>query len=312
MAVARVGISGWTYPPWRGGFYPERLPQRLELAYASRRFDTLEINGTFYSLQKPSSFDAWHDATPDGFVFSLKGGRYLTHMRRLKDPRTALANFFASGPLRLRSKLGPILWQFPASMPFDEDRFRSFFGMLPRDTHALARLAEEHDARLRGRAETEPDAKRPVRHAVEFRHESFLTRRFVDLLREHNIALVAADVAGKFPTAHDVTADFVYVRLHGSRTLYASGYGPKELDAWSGRVKAWLRGGEPDDAHRIGPRAPRRPGGRDVFVYFDNTDVKLRAPVDARSMAKRLGTGPDATVPQVLSGLGVPRLGKRA
>lgn len=305
MAAVRVGISGWTYPPWRDEFYPVGLPQRLELAYASRRFNSLEINGTFYSLQKPASFEAWHDASPPGFVFSLKGGRYVTHMRRLKDVRAPLANYFASGVLRLRDKLGPFLWQFPPSMPFDEDRFRVFLDLLPHDTGALARLASEHDDFLDGAVALEPDAARPVRHAVEFRHKSFLTDRFVDLVREHNIALVAADVAGKFPTAQDVTADWVYIRLHGSRTLYASGYGPKELDAWSDRIRAWHDGTEPDDAHRIGQASPAVPAGRDVYVYFDNTDVKLRAPVDARSMAERLGIGPDATPKQIVSELGV-------
>ena len=305
MTEIRVGISGWTYPPWRGNFYPEGLPQKLELAYASRRFNAIEINGTFYSLQRPSTFELWYESTPPDFVFSLKGGRYVTHLRKLKAPRQALANFFASGLLRLREKLGPILWQLPPFLPFDEGRLEQFFELLPRDTLELARLAKEHEAFLEGRVELVPDAKRPVRHAVEFRHESFLTDRFIGLLHKHKVALVIADVASRFPTAEDVTTDWVYVRLHGSRQLYVSGYSPREIDAWAAKVRAWHRGGEPPDARRIGGKAKPAAGGRDIYAFFDNTDVKLRAPVDARRMAKTLGIGPTTSVPQVLRELGI-------
>jgi uncharacterized protein YecE (DUF72 family) len=305
MPRIRVGISGWTYPPWRGNFYPDGLPQKLELPFASRRFTALEINGTFYSLQKPSSFRAWHDASPPGFVFSLKGTKYLTHIRRLKDPVEPLANFFASGLLCLRDKLGPILWQFPPFMKFDEGRFREFLGVLPHDTEALARFAKKHATFEGDRVSFDVDEKRPVRHAVEFRNESFLSGRFVDLLREHNVALVVADVASKFPTAQDVTADWVYVRLHGARELYVSGYSPKEVGEWSTRVRAWAEGKEPADANRIGPPAKPAKGGRDVFVFFDNTDVKQRSPVDARAMSEELGIGPRESVGEVLAALGV-------
>jgi uncharacterized protein YecE (DUF72 family) len=301
----RVGISGWTYTPWRGNFYPRGLPQKLELAYASRRFNALEVNGTFYSLQRPSSFRAWYEQSPAGFLFALKGGRYITHMRKLRDAAQPLANFLASGLLCLREKLGPILWQFPPFMPFKEDRFREFFDLLPRDTTELARAAKRHGAFLKGRVELEPGANRPVRHAVEFRHESFMSDRFVALLREFNVALVIADVASKFPTAEDVTADWVYVRLHGSRRMYASGYTPREIHAWSERVRAWAKGSEPADARRIGPKSARSSKGRDVFIFFDNTDVKLRAPVDARNMAAELGIGPLTSQAQVLAELGV-------
>jgi uncharacterized protein YecE (DUF72 family) len=305
MAGVWVGISGWNYAPWRGNFYPRGLPQRLELAYAARRFGALEVNGTFYSLQRPAYFQTWHDQTPAEFVFTLKGPRYLTHMLKLNGPRRPLANFFASGPLLLRDKLGPILWQFPPHFGFHAERFREFFELLPRDTEAAARLAREHDARLKGRAACETDARRPLRHAVEFRHASFLTPAFVRLLRDHGIALVVADVASKFPTAQDVTADFVYVRLHGSRRLYVSGYTPREIEAWARRIAAWRAGGEPEDARRIAEPAPSAPRGRDVFVFFDNTDVKLRAPVDARRMAERLGVGPDESKRTVLRALEV-------
>jgi len=312
MAEIRVGISGWLYPPWRGNFYPAGLPHRLELPYASRRFNALEVNGTFYSLKRPSVFRTWYEQTPVGFVFALKGGRYITHMRKLKEPRQPLANFLASGTLCLREKLGPILWQFPPFLPFIEDRFKEFFDLLPHDTVELARVAKHHGAFLKKRVHLEPDAKRPVRHAVEFRHESFLSHRFIDLLREHNIALVVADVASKFPTAEDVTADWVYVRLHGSRQLYASGYSPREIHAWAEKLRAWHKGGEPAGARRVDGKAPPARDGRDVYVFFDNTDVKLRAPVDARRMAKELGIGPGGTVTHVLADLGVkPKTAKK-
>lgn len=296
MAEIRVGISGWLYSPWRGNFYPAKLPHKRELAFASRRFSAIEINGTFYSLKRPPVFQNWCDATPPGFVFALKGGRFVTHIRRLREPRQPLANYFASGLLRLREKLGPILWQFPPTMPFDEERFKEFFDLLPRDTLELARLAKAHAPRLKQHVELEPDACRPVRHAVEFRHESFLTDRFVDLMRRHNFALVVADVASKFPTAEDVTADWIYIRLHGSRKLYSSGYSPREIQAWAKKVRAWHKG--------LAKPAPRRKTGRDVFLFFDNTDVKLRAPVDVRRMARELGVGPMTTVRHVLHELG--------
>jgi uncharacterized protein YecE (DUF72 family) len=305
MAEIRVGISGWTYSPWRGNFFPRGLPQKLELAYASRRFKALEVNGTFYSLQRPSTFQSWYDETPPGFTFALKGGRYITHMRKLKEPRQPLANYLASGILCLREKLGPILWQFPPFLPFIEDRFKAFFDLLPHDTEELARAAKGHAPFLKKRVYLEPEAKRPVRHAVEFRHESFLTDRFTDLLRKHNIALVVADVASKYPTAEDVTADWLYLRLHGSRKLYVSGYSAREIAAWADKVRAWHAGKEPTDARRIDGKAKPAKKGRDVFVFFDNTDVKLRAPVDARRMAERLGIGPSGTVKQVLDELGV-------
>jgi uncharacterized protein YecE (DUF72 family) len=307
VADAFVGISGWNYPPWRGNFYPRGLPQTKELAYASRRFNALEVNGTFYSLQRLSTFAAWHAQSPPGFTFALKGGRFITHMKRLKDIDVPLANFFASGPLALREKLGPILWQFPPQLALNMDRFRAFFELLPRTTAEAARLARRHDARLTGRALVEADADRPLRHAVEFRHESFLDPRFIAMLREHGVALVIADVAGLFPTAEDVTAGWVYIRLHGSRRLYISGYTPRELDAWAARIERWRSGGEPADARRIAPPmpaprpAPAAPTGRDVYVFFDNTDVKLRAPVDARRLAARLGIGPTDPPRKVLA-----------
>ena len=305
MAEIRVGISGWTYPPWRGNFYPDELPQKLELAYASRRFNALEINGTFYSLQLPSSFQLWYDQSPPDFVFTLKGGRFITHMLKLKEARVPLANFFASGLLRLREKLGPILWQLPPILAFDEGRLAEFLELLPRDTDELVNLAKHHGERLNGKVELEHDFNRPVRHAVEFRHESFLTDRFIDLLRHHNVAMVVADAASKFPTAEDVTADWMYVRLHGSRVMYGSGYTPEEIDAWATKVRAWHQGSEPSNVRRISATPAPATDGRDVFVFFDNTDVKQRAPVDARRMAEDLGIAPEGTPSSVAGALSV-------
>lgn len=267
-----IGISGWRYAPWRGVFYPKTLPQRLELAYASRALPTIEINGSFYSLQRPSSYAAWDRATPSGFVFSVKGSRYITHMLRLRDPGRALARFFGSGLLSLGPKLGPILWQFPPNFAFDEERFRKFFKLLPRDTVEAAELA--------GR---EPGARAPLRYAVEIRHESFRSPAFIRLLRERNLALVVADTAGKWPYLEEPTADFMYLRLHGDVELYASGYSDAALERWARRIRAWSRGREPADAQRVtdGP-APRR-ASRDVYCYFDN-DAKVKAPGDARTL----------------------------
>src|SRR6266480_1800491 len=222
MPQLRIGISGWTYVPWRGTFYPKDLPQKKELFYASRQLNSIEINGSFYSLQTPGSYRKWYDETPEGFVFSIKGGRFITHMKRLRNVRPALANFFASGVLALHEKLGPILWQLPPSMKFDAALLQSFFDLLPRDTKQAAALARRHDDRLKTRAFMTIDANRPVRHSLEVRHETFKDPAFIKLLRANNIALVVADTAGKWPYMEDVTADFVYCRLHGDEELYVS------------------------------------------------------------------------------------------
>jgi uncharacterized protein YecE (DUF72 family) len=296
----RIGISGWRYPPWRGPFYPRRWPQARELEYASRRVGSVEINGSFYSLQHPDSYRAWRDATPDDFVFAVKGGRFITHMKRLADVERPLANFFASGVLRLGPKLGPILWQLPPSFRFDPERLTAFFRLLPRDTVAAAALARRHDRRVTGRAWMRTDARRPLRHALEVRHESFVDPRFVELLRRWRIALVVADTAGTWPAMEDVTADFVYVRLHGDAELYVSGYTDVALSSWARRVRAWARGRAPANPRLVAPPAPFQPGGRDVFVYFDN-DVKVRAPFDAMALAHRLQLGPRPAPPPDLA-----------
>jgi uncharacterized protein YecE (DUF72 family) len=287
----RIGISGWRYEPWRGTFYPKKWPQRRELEYASSKVNTIEINGTFYALQRPQSFQAWYAETPEHFMFSVKGGRYITHLRRLQDVKAPLANFFASGVLELREKLGPFLWQLPPSLPYDRERMKTFFELLPRDTRAAAKLAKLHDGKISGsKVSTKVDAERPLRHAVEIRHASFQCAEFVELLRAHDIALVVADTAGKWPLMEDVTSDFMYVRLHGDEQLYVSGYTEPALKEWARKMRAWAEGRTPAGSHLTAPRGKAAAQGRDVFVYFDN-DVKVHAPNDAQTLAHRLGLG---------------------
>ncbi|MEY2481729.1 MAG: hypothetical protein QOK24_257 [Verrucomicrobiota bacterium] len=285
----RIGISGWTYPPWRGVFYPKKLPHRLELEFASRAFNSIEINGSFYSLQRPSSYQRWYADTPRGFVFSVKGARFITHMKKLREVETPLANFFASGVLCLREKLGPILWQFPPNFGWNEERFREFFELLPRDTGAAAKLARRHDDKLKAGAWTKTDAVRPLRHAVEIRHPTFMVPEFFALLRRHNIAFVFADTAGKWPYAEDLTADFVYCRLHGAEQLYVSGYSDKEIEWWAKGIEYWRKGKRPREAKLIADRRAKA-GHRDVYVYFDN-DAKVHAPFNARTLAEKLQGG---------------------
>lgn len=286
--AVRIGISGWRYEPWRGDFYPADLVQDRELDYASRRVNSIELNGTFYSLQRPEYFTAWRDATPRDFVFSVKGPRYITHVRRLKEIEIPLANFLASGVLALNGKLGPFLWQFPPNMKFDAERFAAFFALLPRDAAAALALARRHDAKTAGRAHLAIDRNRKLRHAVEIRNETFVDPAFVALARRHRIAFVVADTAGRWPYREDVTSDFLYLRLHGAEALYASGYTGPALDRWAGRIRAWASGGEPADAHRIVDRAAAKRAARDVYCYFDN-DIKVRAPYDAQALMRRLG-----------------------
>ena len=272
MARARVGTSGWRYPPWRGTFYPQGLVQRRELEHLSRRVDTIEINGSFYALQRPENYRAWAAETPEDFVFAVKGPRFVTHLKQLRDVATPVANFLASGVLGLGPKLGPVLWQLPPRMRFDATRIAEFLSLLPHTTSGAAALAEQHDERLDGRALTTTDADRPLRHAMEVRHESFRDPTFPALLREHGVALVLADSAGTWPVFDEVTADHVYVRLHGQDELYASGYTADALDGWAERVRGWLA------------------AGLDTVVYFDN-DAKVHAPFDAIALAERLGSG---------------------
>ncbi|MCJ8521277.1 uncharacterized protein YecE (DUF72 family) [Pseudorhizobium tarimense] len=282
----RIGISGWTYKPWRRVFYPVGLPQKQELCFAASHFPSIEINGTFYSLQMPQDFTTWREATPDDFVFSVKGPRFITHMKRLKEIEIPLANYLASGLLNLRHKLGPILWQFPPRMKFDAGRFENFLKILPKETDEAVALAKRHDSRLDGRSATETDKNRLMRHAFEIRHESFACDEFIELLRCYGAALVVADTV-QWPLLMDLTADFVYCRLHGSEELYVSGYDEGALDVWAALVRSWAAGKDPQQAKRVLPPSPDRSSGRDVYVYFDN-DAKVRAPADAASLITRL------------------------
>jgi uncharacterized protein YecE (DUF72 family) len=289
--MIRIGISGWTYAGWRGVFYPEGLPHRRELEYASRSLDTIEINGTFYSMQRPESFRKWHDETPEDFVFAVKGSRFITHMKRLGDFEAPLANFFGQGLLRLGEKLGPVLWQLPPGLRYQAERVEPFLDALPRTHAEAARVAEGHDRRLAGRAWTEAEHRGPIRHALEPRHPSFFEPGVVRKLRDRGVALVVSDSGDRWPYAEDVTAGFVYVRLHGAEELYASGYTDAALAGWETRVRAWAGGGEAPDARKVLNAKPPRRKRRDVFVYFDN-DAKVRAPFDARTLRERLELPP--------------------
>jgi uncharacterized protein YecE (DUF72 family) len=281
----RIGVSGWQYPPWRGVFYPKKLPQKKELHYCGQIFPSVEINGSFYSLQRPTSYQRWRDETPDDFVFAVKGSRFITHMLKVRNAEVALANFFASGLLALGPKLGPILWQFPPNFTFRPEVLDAFFKLLPRTMQQAADLATGHDRRLTGRAFLEVEMDDPVRHSIEIRHQSFVSEEFIALLRRHGIALVCAD-AVEWPPLMDVTADFVYCRLHGSEVLYASGYDDAALDKWAERVVAWAEGGGAEGQHASEKPAAKL-GTRDVYVYFDN-DAKVRAPVDAQGLMERV------------------------
>lgn len=274
---AWIGVSGWRYASWRGDFYPRGLVQRRELEYVGQKMSSAELNGSFYSLQRPASYLRWAESVPDDFVFAVKGPRYITHMLRLRSAGTALANFFASGPLALRRKLGPVLWQLPARLPFEPEVLGPFLASLPRTTGEALDIARGHDKRLEGRTWLVEDEDLPIRHSIEPRSDSFADPALAELLREHDVSLTVADTAGTFPRFDEVTAsDHVYVRLHGSRELYLSGYTDEELDDWAARITAWRDGsGCPDG----------RP--RDVYVYFDN-DGRGRAPHDAVALEARL------------------------
>jgi uncharacterized protein YecE (DUF72 family) len=292
MREIRIGISGWNYAGWRGLFYPPGLPHRRELEFASHQFNSIEINGSFYSLQRPSTFARWYHETPPDFLFAVKGSRFITHMKKLNEPERPLANFFASGLLRLGEKLGPILWQLPPNLGYHHDRLAAFLELLPRDTHAAAKLARRHDARLDGRSWTSARKDQPIRHAFEIRHPSFLDPEFLRLLRQHHAALVFADTAGRFPYAEEITTDFLYIRLHGPAQLYAGSYSNSQLGWWADRIRNWREGGEPRDARRITRTKPPGTHGRDIFVYFDN-DFGAHAPLDALRLAQSLQpTGP--------------------
>lgn len=268
-ARARVGISGWRYASWRGDFYPPGLRQADELAYAASRLDSVEINGSFYSLQRPTSWRRWRDSVPQDFTFAVKGPRFVTHLKRLRDAEEALANFFASGILALGPKLGPIVWQTPADLPYDPVIVRDFLALLPATTTQALDLARHRHERMAGREVLEVDAERPLRHAVEPRHPSFGSEDFAAAIAERGMAIVRADSAGTWPEWDRVTDGFAYARLHGDTELYASGYTPAALGRWAD----WVRG--------------HLAAGRDTYVYFDN-DARGRAPHDAVALRELL------------------------
>jgi uncharacterized protein YecE (DUF72 family) len=268
-------------------WYPEGLPQRRELEFCGQHFPTLELNGSFYSLQRPEYYEEWYRDTPPGLVFAVKGSRYITHMLRLTNIEKPLANFFASGILALADKLGPFLWQFPPMFIYRRDRLARFFELLPRTMDEALRLARRRDARMHGRSRLAIDENRKLRHAVEIRHPSFMNDDFVSLLKEHDVGLVVADTAGKWPKMFHVTSDFVYVRLHGDVKIYTSGYTGRALASWARRIRAWAK------------------DGRDVYVYFDN-DVKVKAPFDALNLMRMLGL--EWGTPWHPPGTRVPRL----
>jgi uncharacterized protein YecE (DUF72 family) len=284
VGIIRVGVAGWTYAPWRGVFYSKEIKREQELAYAASRLRTLEINDTFYGMLRPDTFGCWVEQVPADFVFAVRAPRLITHVLRLRDVRVPLANFLASGVLRLNMHLGPILWQFPPNFRFDPACITAFLKMLPHDTGHAAGLGRSHDKSLRAPPWLEVDTRRPMRHAFEVRHESFRCQEFIDLLRAHDVALVCAD-SEAWPRLMDVTSDFVYCRLLGKQERCAGGYDNAALDAWSRRLKTWACGEEPADAERIGGKARSRK--RDVFVFFDS-DRKMRAPANAMELVRRL------------------------
>ncbi len=278
MGRIRIGLSGWNYRAWRGDFYPDSLRRRDELSFVADHFPTVEVNGTFYGLTSPETVRRWGTAVPPGFTFAIKGSRFITHNKKLAGVDTALANFLASGLLELEDKLGPMLWQVSPHLHFDADRIDAFLRLLPRDAGSAAALARKHDERVR-EAALGPGGTRRLRHVIEVRHPSWMCAEMVSIARRHGVALAFSHAAA-WPYFEEVTAGFVYLRLHGPGRLYASPYGPAQLAQWARRIQCWHQGGEPDDAVRITRRSPPRRRQRDVYVYFDN-DENGYAPRDA-------------------------------
>jgi uncharacterized protein YecE (DUF72 family) len=258
----RVGVGGWTYEPWRETFYPPEVKKARELHYASRQLTAIEINGTFYRLQKPAVFAKWRDDTPEGFMFSVKAPRYATYRKVLAEAGEAVERFMASGVPELGERLGPLLWQLEPRHAFEPEDLARFFALLPREA-----------------------AGRRLRHVLEARHASFKCEEFAELARKHGIGLVFADT-DEYPSFADVTSDFVYGRLMRTESSIETGYPKEALDAWAARARLWAEGGEPADLPRIAP--PRAPGhARDVFLFFIS-GAKERAPAAARALIARL------------------------
>ena len=260
----RVGVGGWTFEPWRSNFFPEGLAHSKELGYASRKLTAIEVNGTYYSTQKPATFAKWRDETPEGFVFSLKASRYSTNRRVLAEAGESIARFVDSGIEELGAKLGPIVWQFAPTKRFEPDDFGAFVELLPKQVGSL-----------------------PLRHVLDVRHDSFKVPEYLALARRAKVATVFAD-SDDYPSFADLTAvDFVYARLMRSRTEIQTGYAATDLDAWAARARLWAAGGEPPDLPRVGESAPSKGKPRDVFVYFIS-GAKERAPAAAMGLIERL------------------------
>jgi uncharacterized protein YecE (DUF72 family) len=257
----RIGIGGWTYAQWRDNFYPADLPQARELEYASRQVTAIEINGTFYGTQKPSTFAKWKMATPDDFLFSLEAPRYATNRRTLADAGDSIERFIDSGIAELGDKLGPLLWQLPPSKSFDSDDLAAFFELLP--------------AAIDGR---------DLRHVLEVRHPSFMTRDYLQLARKYAIATVFTD-SGDYPSFADFSGDFVYARLMRSNAKLKTGYSPKALDGWIENARSWTSGAAPQALPYIA--APTSGSARDVFIFFID-GAKERAPAAACALLERL------------------------
>ena len=266
--VVRVGIGGWVFPPWRNNFYPEGLAQKNELEYASRQLSAIEINATYHRLQKPASFAKWRDATPPGFVFSIKGSQYVTNRRLLGEAGEAIGRFMASGLAELGPKLGPIVWQFATTKIFDPGDFGAFLDLLPR--------------KLGGRA---------VRHAVEVRHPSFMSAEFLALVRRHGVATVFAD-SDKHPSFADTSGDFVYARLMMTESRHKTGYPPERIRFWADAARTWAAGEAAEGLPRV-EAAAGKAEPRDVFAFFIS-GAKERAPAAARAMLSELGLQPAA------------------
>jgi uncharacterized protein YecE (DUF72 family) len=258
----RIGIGGWTFEPWRGTFYPKGLPQAKELTYAAERLTSIEVNGTFYRTQSPKTYRKWASEVPDGFVFALKGSRFVTNRSVLRDAGDSIKRFLDSGPTELGGKLGPLLWQFAPFKKFDEADFGGFLELLP----------EQHDGRA-------------LRHVVEVRHDSFLSPAFIVLLRKFSIPVVYTDHV-TYPSIADVTGDFVYARLQQGQDTVETAYPPKDIKAWAGRLQLWAKGGEPDDLKRVGA-AGKKGKPRDVYAYVIH-EGKVRAPAGAMALIERL------------------------
>ncbi|MAX00795.1 MAG: hypothetical protein CMN72_14375 [Sphingomonas sp.] len=261
--IIRVGIGGWTYPPWRGGnFYPADLVQKRELEYASRAVTAIEINATYHRLQKPASFAAWAKAVPDDFIFAVKASRYVTNRKVLAEAGESIRTFLGQGLTELGDKLGPILWQFMATKQFDAADFGAFLKLLP----------DRHDGLA-------------LRHAVQVRNDSFHTPDFVAMCRDAGVAIVYADSAD-YPAIADVTGDFVYARLENAQARFAAGYAPSALDDWAARAKSWAEGHQPQGLPTFGTGDHGvRP--RDTFVFMIN-GFKEKAPAAAQALLERL------------------------